>query len=126
MRSIVNARQLRALCRFALVVSLVAITWLALTPSPPESATLGWDKANHVAAFFVLGCLAFCSMTNQEWQGVLGLIVYGLMLELLQWSGGSRFFEWYDLAANLFGLILCLLCQPVLLRLPPIKAIKSI
>ncbi|MFN3236503.1 MAG: VanZ family protein [Pseudomonadales bacterium] len=102
------------------------ITWLALTPSPPPSAGLGWDKANHYIAFFVLGTLSYLSQSRSEWQGWLALAGYGIGIEILQWSGGFRHFELWDMFANVTGLICCILCQPILLRLPQVQAIKSL
>ena len=123
-KSIFTANQLRLFCRISLGTALVLITWLALTPSPPEAAGFSWDKANHSAAFLVLGVLTFFSL-NREWLGYLGLALYGVGIEILQWAMGFRVFELWDMVANLIGIATCILCQPILLRLPIIGSIKQ-
>lgn len=47
----------RLAARLVLAVAMLTITWLALTPQP-DAPGLGWDKLNHLAAFFVLAALA--------------------------------------------------------------------
>ncbi|NBC13069.1 MAG: hypothetical protein GVY09_06925, partial [Gammaproteobacteria bacterium] len=47
----------RLAARLVLAAAILTITWLALTPQP-DPPGLGWDKLNHLAAFFVLAALA--------------------------------------------------------------------
>jgi glycopeptide antibiotics resistance protein len=124
-KSINTEQTLRILCRAALGAVLLLITWLALTPSPPENAGFGWDKANHSAAFFVLSALSFYSQTKQEWIGWLSLAIYGVGIEITQWAMGFRVFEIWDMIANLIGIVSCILMRPVLIHLPVIGVVKK-
>lgn len=108
------------------MLALIAITWLALTPSPPEvSNLLNWDKANHAIAFFVLSALSFYSLKRTEWAGWLALLFYGVLIEVLQWALGYRHFELFDILADLFGIVLCIVCQPLLLKVPIFGVMKT-
>src|SRR5660397_114154 len=70
---------------FALLV--IAVGYLALTPTPPASIDLGWDKLNHVAAFSALaftGYLSYPASRNQRILLLLGLVTYGGAIEIIQ------------------------------------------
>ena len=46
--------------RVIFVLLFIVVSYLALTPAPPQSIDLGWDKLNHMTAFATLaavGCL---------------------------------------------------------------------
>ena len=89
---------------FALTALLVMV--LSLLPLGPDAPSLGWDKANHMTAFALLallGCRAYPAHTA----GVLvGLLVYGGLIEILQSFTGYRTGEWADLLADALGLAL--------------------
>ena len=92
--------------RGALVLCLSTILWLALSPNPPSSA--GWfdfDKVNHIVAFFILaGLLDYALVNIARFKGkVLPLLAFGLLIEVLQYWVGYRYFEWGDLLADGFG-----------------------
>ena len=59
---------------------LLAVAVLALMPAPPDSAGLGWDKLNHLAAF---AALALCAVLGWRHQRpamlavLLALLAYG-------------------------------------------------
>lgn len=91
--------------RAGLWLCLLVITYLALTPQP-DAPGLGWDKANHVAAFLVLALLA-----DLGWPGRAGrlrrlgmLLGYGLSLELAQSLLAHREGSALDLLADAVGL----------------------
>jgi VanZ family protein len=88
----------------ALLATLVSA--LALAPTPPEQVSLGWDKLNHAAAF---AALAVCAVFG--WRGarampwaLLGLLVYGGAIELLQQHVPGRSASWADLLADGIGI----------------------
>ena len=90
-----------------LVLAIGVILWLALHPSPPISG-LQLDKLNQLAAFFVLALLteyAFPSATVSALK-LLPLLGFGLLIEVLQYWVGYRYFEWLDVAADAAGIVL--------------------
>ncbi len=94
------------IARAALVLCLSTILWLALSPNPPNPAgLLDFDKVNHILAFFVLaGLLDYASVNIARFKGkVLPLLAFGLLIEVLQYWVGYRYFEWGDLVADGIG-----------------------
>ena len=82
-----------------------AILVLALMPTVPQMPTTGWDKSNHVLAFAVLcflGCLAY---PNRIAAVLMGSILCGGLIEVLQSFTPYRFAEWSDLLADTIGVI---------------------
>ena len=95
------------IAKVLLVLAIGVILWLALHPSPPISG-LQLDKLNHLAAFFVLALLteyAFPSATISA-QKLAPLLGFGLLIEVLQYWVGYRYFEWLDVAADAAGIVL--------------------
>lgn len=116
--------------RVLLVITFCSITWLALTPQPSAEITLGWDKANHLAAFFVLAFLSeysFQPATSLR-KIVIGLTlaIYGLAIELFQSLTQARFFEVGDLLADLIGVIGYMIVAEPLKRFTPLRAISGL
>jgi VanZ family protein len=96
---------LAPLLRTAFWLLLALITLLALVPKPPEALSLGWDKLNHLGAFFALGLLARLAWPAQAWRRwFLGLMAYGLLLELAQGMVPGRAAEAADLLTDAAGL----------------------
>lgn len=92
--------------RGLLALLVCGVTWLALTPAPPPVAGLLWDKANHLAAFASLAVAASCGFPRR-WKAVaLGLLVYGVVIELLQSVTPTRVGEAADLLADACGIAL--------------------
>ncbi len=110
-------RPVKQAARAGLWLSLLAITYLALTPQP-DPPGLGWDKANHVAAFLVLALLA-----DLGWPGrvalprrLILLLAYGLVLELVQSLLPHREGSALDLLADAVGLGFYVAGRALLLR----------
>jgi VanZ family protein len=83
-------------------IMVAIVIWLSLTPKPPQPPSfLGWDKAQHFAAY---GCLmAWFSMSfTRHWRWPLFLISLGIALEFLQQMTG-RSFDAMDMVANTIG-----------------------
>jgi VanZ family protein len=98
--------------------ALVLIVWGELTPHPPDVLPGVSDKLLHFAAYFGLSALATVAQKTGRAAvlAVLGLIVLGGVLEILQ-SFTGRDAEWLDEAANSLGALCGLLAAAVLLRL---------
>jgi VanZ family protein len=86
---------------------VVAVLWLALTPRPPDTLDIGWDKLNHVLAF---GALAFAgrfalapARRAALWDGA-ALAGLGVAIELLQQLVPARSAQWQDLLADALGI----------------------
>lgn len=105
--------------RVVLVATLLAVSALALWPSPESLVTTGWDKANHFIAFFVLLAMLDFSWPRgtSMWVKVLILLAYGLAIELVQAGIAQRFASFWDLAADAVGLSLYLLLHHYIRRL---------
>lgn len=91
----------------ALLAALVAT--LALTPTPPEHISLGWDKLNHAAAFAALAVCAVLGWpdapTARQVVVLLALLAFGGTIELLQRHVPGRSAEWADLLADAIGIV---------------------
>jgi VanZ family protein len=105
------------MAKVLLVLAIAIILWLALHPSPPITG-LQLDKLNHLAAFFVLAVLteyAFPTLTAVALK-LLPLLGFGMLIEVLQYWVGYRYFEWLDVVADLAGLLLFLFARKTLRR----------
>jgi VanZ family protein len=95
--------------RVIFVVLVVAVGYLALTPQPPQKLDTGWDKLNHVLAFAALACAVSLgwplSKQRRLWL-LVGLILLGGLIEVLQLYVPGRFSEWQDLLADTIGVTL--------------------
>ena len=102
------------ICRCGFYIALLAISWLALAPQDEVFVSTGWDKANHLLAFFVLcGLLDLSYRDLSLWRWKLPLLfVYGLSLELLQGVLPERSMSLLDLLADALGLGLYALLRP--------------
>lgn len=76
-------------------------------PSPPTTEVTINDKLLHGITYFVLATW-FAGIYRPERYVVLGaaLLALGAVIELLQAAGGERMGEWFDLLANLTGILL--------------------
>lgn len=97
------------LWRWLLLVLAAAVAVLALKPVPPEQASLGWDKLNHLVAFAALAwCAMFGYRSNPRGTRLavlLALLAFGGAIELLQLLVPQRSAEWADLLADGLGIV---------------------
>lgn len=85
--------------------TLVAVLVLSLSPMPvPPPLHTGWDKANHLAAFVVLGLLGLPSWPPHRWRVLIGLLAYGVLIEVLQGFTDYRQGDWRDVVADALGI----------------------
>jgi VanZ family protein len=83
----------------------LVILILALIPPAPYLPSTGWDKTNHVLAFLVLTVLGCRAYSNRVAAVLLGAILYGGLIEVLQSFTDYRSAEWADLVADSVGVI---------------------
>jgi VanZ family protein len=91
-----------------LVVLTAVVLYLAIDPSPPKGADLGWDKLNHASAFAALtfaGCLGFPGDRRVLWAVLLGMLALGGLIEIAQYFVPGRSCEWLDLGADAVGIV---------------------
>lgn len=111
-----NARVFQSL----LIVALIAILYLATTPSPPEITLSVSDKFNHLLAFYTLAILTDQALVKSRfipWPA-LWLLAYGLFIECLQYFLPWREFSLLDLLTDAIGLALYSLSARIWYRLP--------
>ena len=101
--------------RALLATLALLVTWLALSPAPPQTLDSGWDKLNHLAAF---AALALCTWRgygavaggNPVWPHArrlgMSLLAYGLFIEVAQGFVPGRSAEAEDLLADALGITL--------------------
>lgn len=86
------------LCAFAVLV-------LSLAPTSPELPTTGWDKSNHFVGFAMLAVLGLPAYLRYRWVVLIGLVLYGGLIEVLQSHTTYRLGEWSDLLADAIGVV---------------------
>ncbi len=104
--------------RAAFWLALAAVLVLSLWPSsaPPPMST-GWDKSDHVVAYFVLGLLGVRTYGSRHRLWV-ALLAYGGAIELLQALTVYRTASWYDWFADAIGLGLAWVVGSIACRCP--------
>jgi len=95
-----------ALWRWLLLAAMVALLVLSLMPPSPHMPSTGWDKSNHALGFAVLAALAHRAWPGRTLAALLGLLAYGVFIEVLQSFTPDRFAEWGDLWADGVGLLI--------------------
>lgn len=108
------------LFRFAFFFCLMVITYLAIVPQEQVPVSTGWDKLNHLIAFFVLQGLFEYSYPKLSlwWHRVPLLLTYGTVIEVFQMFTPDRFGSWLDILSNCLGIALFILALPLLDKTP--------
>jgi len=105
--------------RFTIVVLMALGVWVATKKLDfPETLNLN-DKVIHAFVFFsfsVLMDLATARHPFWLWKG-LPLLAYGAFIEVLQYFSPDRSFSLFDLAADLFGILLYFILKEALIWL---------
>lgn len=128
-----SQRVLRALTRTGtrrrwralLALLVVVVSYLALSPKPPPSIDLGWDKLNHLSAFAAMAVAAWLGdggpwRRRAVWLGAL--LAFGGLIELLQTQVPGRSAEWADLLADALGIVLGAVLAAAVVRAAPRRA----
>ncbi len=92
--------------RLAFWLCLCAVLMLALMPPATPMPTTGWDKSNHLLAFATLGMLGWRAYPARPWAVPIGLLLYGSLIEWLQWMTPYRSADAIDVLADALGLAL--------------------
>lgn len=109
--------QFQPFWRAILVLSAAAIIYLATTSQPYPIPSAASDKVNHLLAFFHLAVV-----TRLAWPGlgklwiVVGLLAFGLGIELVQSQLPYRTFAIADIVADAAGIAIGLLPCPGFIR----------
>ena len=99
---------------FILFVVLAAALMPAFWIWDDKSKALLWfrniDKVLHVATFLILAVwFSGLYRKNAYWKIALGLLAFGLMIEVCQRAVGYRSAEWTDVFADATGIVLGLM-----------------
>ena len=81
---------------------LLAVGFASLMPVPDVGVS---DKFSHLVTYFLLAgwfSLIAANRVSLGWT-IIGLIAYGILLELLQGMTAYRYAEWGDVLANASG-----------------------
>jgi len=99
-------KPMHTLLRLAFWLSLIALTVASLVPVtllPPQAMNL-WDKAQHALGFAWLAALGLAAYPRRAICVCLGLLAWGGVIEVLQWTTGWRYGEWIDWLADGIGI----------------------
>ncbi len=100
-----NTSNPRLAYRFWLLAGLICIAVLAFAPLQSDPGT-GNDKINHILAFLFLAWLANRAFPGLKVRIWLGLLAFGLFIEVTQKFLPYRSFSWWDLMADGVGILL--------------------
>lgn len=105
------------LLRLAFAAVLLGVLVLSLLPPSAGSlVTVGWDKANHASAFLALGVLGQAAYPGRTALVTVGLLAYGVAIEVLQGMTAWRSAEAGDLLADAIGIVAALAAVALLRR----------
>lgn len=87
--------------------SLIVILFLATTLIQFELIESIWDKFKHSFAFFTLYILFSLSYEKQTiFSKSLLLIIYGILIECIQYFIPNRYFSFLDVVADIVGIFI--------------------
>jgi VanZ family protein len=109
--------------RLIFVVSLLLITVLTTMKLPHSVMTAVNDKLGHFLAFFYLAFVLDFSFPKSSFNllKILPLLVYGLIIEIVQYHLPYRTFSLLDLLADGGGIVIYVLIIPLLRHVPVLK-----
>ena len=90
--------------RGLLVLGLLLTAWLAWSPSSGPQGPPHLDKLNHCLAFAALGLATFRAFPRWCRAAALGLLGFGVLIELVQAGLPTRSAEWPDVLADALGI----------------------
>ena len=100
---------MRIVTIFSFFITLFAITYLALSPAPPQVATTLSDKFNHTLAFGTLTILGRYAFPWFSPTTLLSLaLTYGTSIEIAQLFIPNRSCDARDILADMLGTLLAL------------------
>ncbi len=92
-------------------ISLTLIFYLSLVPASEmeffNALSFIEDKISHGVIFFYISILGmFCDFKIKYYIFMAIIFSFGLTIEIVHYFHPFRYFEWADLLANFFGIIL--------------------
>jgi len=107
----VNKAHLHYALAAAFWFACTAVATLSLIPvSELPSITLDvWDKAQHAAGFFFLCALGLVAYPRHITRVCMGLLLFGIVIEVAQSISGWRTGDWLDWLADALGVLLATL-----------------
>ena len=99
--------------RFVFFLSLFLVFFLSLLPASelPNFAALSKisDKVIHALIYFYLGYLGLnCAFKTSKYLFIFYIFIFVLIIEIIHFFHPYRYFEFYDLLANLIGVTIAL------------------
>jgi len=108
------------IARLSTIVAFLAVAWLSVLPSEIAVVDDFNDKAKHVFAFFVLAAgLLHCWRISRS-IAVLGLLGYGILIEVVQSHVPGRTASAADVLADIAGIALAVLV-PSLIKIARLR-----
>ena len=92
--------------RISFIFCIVAILYLATTIREIEVVSNNWDKLNHIFAFILLYILLSVGYEKRVFINVLFLLLYGILIEVIQYFIPNREFSILDIFADLVGIFI--------------------
>ena len=114
--------------RLLTVLLIVAVSYLALTPTPPPSIDFGWDKLNHALAFTALACSAYLGNPASSRARLLwlcALLAFAGLIEVLQSFLPDRSAQWSDMLGDTVGIVCGAVLGTFALRSAPWLSARS-
>jgi len=99
--------------RLLLALGVALVSYLSVIEVPRQPSLPFIDKIEHAAAFFSLGACAYFAFQDSVRAATLGLLLYGLGIECVQWWLPWREFSLLDWVADGLGVLLWLGCVRV-------------
>ena len=96
---------------FWLACAVVATLSLLPVNELPSIALNLWDKAQHASGFFLLGVLGLLAYPHQFSRVLIGLLLFGALIEMAQAASGWRTGDVLDWLADSTGLALAALAM---------------
>ena len=109
--------------RMLFCIAVSTITYLATTEQSYPVISDFNDKFSHVFAFLVLAFLADFSYPEYSYNyyKITALFGYGVLIEIIQYYIPNRQFSFYDMLADLIGLMLYMILLPYIKKIPIVK-----
>ena len=100
--------------RLIFIASLIIVFYLSVVPASniPNLAMLSYisDKAVHAVIYSYLAIMGLISKYKlSEFTMIIYIFCFGLIIEIIHIFHPYRFFEYFDLLANLIGVTIALL-----------------
>jgi VanZ family protein len=110
--------------RAGFLIAFCAISYLALTPIDIPELQGTWDKSNHLIAFITLAFLLDFAVSGywRKWSALAG---YGVLIEVVQWFSGYRFFELSDILADCIGITIYIMLRAQCLKIGWLNNVRT-